>query len=75
MDEGFVQMSHAVELLTWGLVFTALLTFLGVAWSAYVALLVRREGRQVREILFEMREDSKRIQFYLFSKFGPADSK
>jgi hypothetical protein len=54
--------------------------------SAYVALLVRREGRESRressetrrdatEVLVAMRGDSKPMQYYLFAKFGPADLK
>jgi hypothetical protein len=79
MSEALIEISRAQQLMTWGLMFIVFITFLALVWSAYVALLVRREGhetrREISEILKEMREDSKRMQFYLFSKFGPADLK
>jgi hypothetical protein len=86
MNEALVQIRDAEQLMTWALILIAFLTFLGVVWSAYMAVLVRREGRESRretsetrretsEILMEMREDSKRMQYYLFSKFSPADLK
>ncbi|MGH7859308.1 MAG: hypothetical protein ACREQY_18435 [Candidatus Binatia bacterium] len=73
MEEALLEIGRSLNLMTWGLVFIAFLTFLGLAVSVFGAWLVGREGRRSSEILREMREDSKRMQFYLFSKFGPAD--
>jgi len=83
MNEALVEIGRAQQLMTWGLMFIA---FLALVWSVYVAFLVRREGRESRREIFEsrergeyvlreIREDSKRLQFYLFSKLGPADLK
>ncbi len=79
MNEALVEIARAQQLMTWALTWIVGLTLLGVVWSAYVAFLVRREGRETRreisERLQEMREDTKRMQFYLFSKFGPVELK
>ncbi|MGH7857351.1 MAG: hypothetical protein ACREQY_08470 [Candidatus Binatia bacterium] len=84
MNEVLVEIGRAQQLMTWGLVFIVFLTFIGLVWSVYAAFLLRGKDDQilreisesrerVAEILREMREDSKRMQFYLFSKLGPAD--
>lgn len=86
MQEALVAIGRALDLMTWSLMFIVFLTFLSLMWSGYIAYLVRREGIAGRrviaesharsdQILKEMREDSKRMQFYLFSKFGPAELK
>ncbi|MGH7860024.1 MAG: hypothetical protein ACREQY_22070 [Candidatus Binatia bacterium] len=79
MNEALIEISRAQQLMTWALAFIASLTFLGIVWSVYAAFLISREilesRRYAADLLKEMREDSKRMQFYLFSKLGPADLK
>ena len=79
MNQALAEIIGAQHATALAVAWTAGLTFLGLLWSAYMAFLIRREGRETRremaERLQEMREDTKRMQFYLFTKFGPAELK
>ena len=78
IEEVLLEAQRAHQLMTWALVFIVALDFLAlcvVAGVLYLSRGGRAESQRIVEILREMREDSKRMQHYLFVKMGPADLK
>jgi hypothetical protein len=76
MNETLLQLARIRELMFWGLVFMAVLDFMGLmvaAWTFHVVRRVSLGGDKLGEILARMDERSERVGFYLFSKLGPTD--
>lgn len=63
--------ANSQELATLALVFIAALTFLGAvvaAWGLY-------QTRGTKEMVRKAKEDSERMNYYLFGKLGPLETK
>lgn len=64
--------------MAWALALIVVLDFFALcitAWVFYLSRGSRRDSNRIAEILREVREDSKRMQHYLFVKLGPAELK
>lgn len=71
MEEVLLRIAGAQEVMAWGLVLIATLNLMGLVLTVTCIYFVRESQRMLRE----MREDSKRMSFYLFPKLGPADTR
>ena len=56
------------HLMAWALVFIASLTFLAIVMTYWTY-------REIRENQKRMKEDSDRMNFYLYGKLGPLETK
>ncbi len=85
MEELLRQVAAAQQLTAFALAFIVFLDFLAVCiagWVVYISRGIAAETSRVAQIdervaamLKEMREDSKRMEHYLFVKLGPAELK
>ena len=86
MDSVHAQLLYSQQLSTYGLLFIALLAFLGVcatAWAVWVTRGIAREAaearaeahREVAELIARMDERLERMSHYLFVRLGPAEPK
>jgi hypothetical protein len=77
-NEVVLQLARAQEAIAWALVLIEFMTLMGLVLTAvgvYLARGTKQTVREVADMVKEMREDSKRMNFYLFSKLGPAETK
>ena len=71
MDQLLLEAQRAHQLMAWALSLIVVLDFLAlcvVAWVLYLSRSSRGDSGRIAEILREVREDSKRLQHYLFVK-------
>ncbi len=78
MDLILLEAQRAHQAMAWSPALIVVLDFFALCITAWVLYLCRGSGRdsaRIAEILHEAREDSKRMQRYLFVKLGPAELK
>ena len=78
MDSVHAHLLYSQQLGTYGLVFIAVLTFLGVlvaAWAAYLTRGTRESVERATALVKAVEERLERTSHYLFVKMGPAEMK
>ena len=71
MNETLVEIVRMQQLTNYGLIFIALLDFLGILICAWAYRVSRDIHRQTEQTLRE----TERTSYYLFNKLGPSDLK